>query len=216
MTIRNAALFLLLFLPSLLVAQDKQLPFTPSVTGRFNFMGLIDVFDANFSIGTEYRFGRHWSTGTDAAYIMYSAYKFENKGSSGYILRPFLRYYPKENEKSFFEVELHYKWARYKLERWVGRDVENGIPSYEELTNIYFKKQSYGFHIKAGSSTDLSARARMEYYVGIGVRWKTQGYEQNDDAQINESRRPSFNTIFNAPNYAGPVIPLGVRLLITL
>ena len=101
------------------------------VTVRFNFLGIADPYDENASFGGEFKFASQWSAGTDLGYIFSSKYISDAQKSSGYILRPFIRFYP-DKRRGFLEVQLHYKCASYQITDWLGKDVNNGQAAYEE------------------------------------------------------------------------------------
>jgi hypothetical protein len=180
------------------------------IVGRFNFTGLLDVFDENISIGAGYRFSPHWSTGIDVAYIFKSIYLSESKVANGIILRPFIRYYPKKEKGGFLEAEIHYKYVAYRLTDWVGRDATNGVPAYEEYATFHYNKRVMGLNINAGTDENLSRdkRLRLEVYIGIGIRFKKQGA----DIGIYTRQRELFQNLYN-PQYSTVVLPLGMRLL---
>lgn len=183
------------------------------ITGRFNVLGMLDPYDENFSIGAEYKFSPHWSSGADVAYIFNSAYLSDSKHCQGFILRPFIRFYPNTSRRGYFEVELYYKHVAYQLTDWLGKDVVDVIPSYEEYTTFHFIKNAYGVNIKAGSSTNLTKdrRFRLEYYLGLGIRFKKQHAD-------NGSYSPDKETLIGLyrPNYATTVLPVGIRLVYDL
>ncbi len=181
--------------------------------GRFNFLGIADVLDENFSVGIEHRFHPNWAIGTDVGWIFFSRYISQSKGANGVLARPFIRYYPRKNGGGFIEAELHYKYVSYKIEDWVGREPVNNIPTYQEYAAFHYKKNAAGIHIIGGFQADLGrdGKFKLELTAGIGVRWKWQGVK---DAIYN---RPigSGGNIYEA-NYFGPVVPMNVRLLYLL
>jgi Protein of unknown function (DUF3575) len=180
------------------------------IVGRFNFTGLLDAYDENISIGAEYRFNAHWSTGSDVAYIFKSIYLSESKDANGIILRPFIRYYPKKDNSGFLEAEIHYKYVAYQLTDWIGRDASNGVPAYEEYATFHYNKRVFGLNIKAGTDANLSRdkRLRLEVYLGLGIRFKMQGA----DIGTYIRQRGLFPELYN-PQYSTLVLPLGMRLL---
>jgi hypothetical protein len=177
---------------------------------RFNFLGLLDLSDENLSIGMEYRFRPKWSTGSDIAWIFNSSYlSTQSNSANGFMVRPFIRYYPSKNKNRFFEAELYYKFVSYKIQDWLGHDPVNGIPSYEEFTTFHYNKNVLDIHIKRGTQLSLTKdhRLRMEFIYGLGLRWKWQRVK---------------NGIYNLSGYLGTiydpevktlVIPATIRLL---
>lgn len=59
------------------------------------------------------------------------------------------------------EAEFHYKYVTYKITDWIGRDVTNGIPAYEEYTTFNFNKRAIGLHVKTGTSANLSRNKKL-------------------------------------------------------
>lgn len=174
---------------------------------RFNFLGLLDVVDQNLSTGIEYRFRPQWSTGSDVAWIFNSRYFYEGKSANGFLVRPFIRYYPRKNGVGFLEAELHYKFVSYKIEDWVGRNPVNGVPSYQEFARFNYNKDAIGIHFKGGTQVDLSRdkRLRLEFIFGIGVRWKWQGAKN----VVYEN----FGWELDNQNRSFPVVPCTIRLI---
>jgi hypothetical protein len=187
-------------------------PLQKGMTAHFNFTGLLDAFDQNISIGGEYRFAEHWSAGSDVAYVFASAYFSESKSSHGFILRPFIRYYPGKSRYGFFEAGLHYKYVAYKITDWIGKDVVNGQPSYEEYSSFHYIKNAYEFNLKTGTATSLSRNKnlRMEFYAGLGFRFKTQ---ESENGSYDRTR--GWLVIYN-PRYSTIVVPMGMRLVYDL
>ena len=183
----------------------------PEILGRFNVLGLLHPSDQNFSVGVEIRFNQQWSAGTDAGYIFYSNYLLQANRTSGFIVRPFIRHYYKESRRSFVEAELHYKMANYKLEDWVGREVVNGVPAYEELTKFTFRKQAFGLHVKFGKVNPLTKNKKLfiEYYLGMGIRWKWNK-SMDGEYRLQEGIFSGYKT---DPEFTGLAVPMGVRLL---
>ena len=180
------------------------------ITARFSFFGLTDVFDENISVGGECRYNNHWSAGTDVAYIYNSIYLSQSKKIRGYIVRPFIRYYPDEKRNSFFEAQLHYKSVAYHLTDWIDRDVVNGVPGYQEYTSFNYNKKVYGINIIAGTKENLSRNKKLniELYLGVGYRYKNQG------ADIGSYLRQRGNNIsIYKPEYSTLVLPMGASLV---
>jgi len=185
-------------------------PLQKGVSARFNFTGLLDILDQNISVGGEYKFSEHLSAGTDIAYIFESKYLSESKSSHGIILRPFIRYYPAKGRNGFLEGGFHYKHVSYRITDWIGKDVINGIPSYEQYTTFYFLKNVYELNIKAGTAVNLdrNKKFRCEFYGGLGARFKTQGSHEGSYSR----QRGSFFALYN-PGYSTISMPIGMRLV---
>lgn len=212
MIIKFIGALLLLAAPyKVLSQQNKPEIQEPKLSLRFNFLGLIDGFDYNLTLGVERRFHPNWSAGTDAGWIFYSNYIQNTKGSNGFILRPFIRYYPRMRN-SFWEAELHYKYVSYKIEDWIGRAPVNNVPAYSEYTTFNLNKYAWGFHLKWGLQANLSRdkRFKFEFSTGLGLRFKRHN--------VPGGVYNSMGVINNITNdtYVGAVIPLTGRLVYVL
>jgi hypothetical protein len=185
-------------------------PLEKGLTARFNFIGLLDAYDENFSVGGEYRFAEHWSAGSDVAYIFTSEYLSQSKSSHGVIIRPFIRFYPENGRNGFFEMGLHYKHVDYRITDWIGKNIVNGIPTYEKYETFSFIKNAYEVNFKAGTAANLSRNKkwRLEFYGGLGVRFKKQ-HSQNGSY----TRHRNLFTSIYGPGYSTIVIPMGMRLV---
>lgn len=183
------------------------------IVGRFNFTGLADPYDENASIGAEYKFAPRWSAGSDVAYIFNSQYISNAKKSNGFIVRPFVRFYPNITRRGFLEVQVHYKYASYQVTDWLGKDVIEGIPAYEQYTTFQYIKKACDFHLIAGSSTNLTPdkKLRLEFYIGLGVRYKKQ-YVDNG---FYTPKKGAFLELYN-PQRTTAVLPMGMRLVYDL
>ena len=195
------------------IYRDDYIDTSKKIAARFNFLGLLDPYDENASAGAEYKFAQQWSFGMDAAYIFYSAYLRDSKHCRGYILRPFIRFYPNNGRRGYFEAELHYKHVSYQFNDWLGRDIVDGVPSYEEKTIFHYIKNAFGLTIKGGTWSYLTSdkRLRLEYYAGLGIRFKKQhakGGSYSPDTGF-------FTELYN-PDYATPVLQMGIRLVYDL
>src|SRR5688572_31195340 len=95
---------------------------------RFNFLGMVDPLDHNFTVGFEQPLSNHLAVAMDAGWIFHSQYFTNATSSNGILLRPAIRWYPRAEGRGFLEAELHYKMVSYKLEDWIGRDCDNNVP----------------------------------------------------------------------------------------
>lgn len=195
------------------ISDDKQINFPKKLVARFNITSLADPLDENASLGAEYKFAPKWSAGSDVAYIFSSEYLSDNKRTRGFIVRPFLRFYPNIERRRYVEVQLHYKSASYQLTEWLGKEVVNGVPSYEEYSTFHFIKKALGVHLNAGTSANLSRnkKLRLECYIGLGVRFK----KQYSDKGTYLREKGWFPELYQ-PHYATVVMPMGMRLVYDL
>lgn len=180
---------------------------------RFNMLGLLDVFDGNFSLGGEYAFRPKWSVTTDVSFILYSVYFEGNKRALGYSIKPGIRYYAFDNQRGFLEAVVFYKRVGYKMEDWLDKDVVNGIPAYEQYQEFIIRKRVAGLNIQAGLQKSISANKllRLEGYFGLGIRVKWQDIKDHPEASFNNS--DSFFWRGNNEYYVVPSVPFGIRLM---
>jgi hypothetical protein len=164
------ALIALLLFNHVVAAQKKMDSLTTGTTFlRCNLLNVADLSEPNISFGIERRIFNNISAALDASYIVYSQ-RFHSKGrSSGFILRPAIRFFP-DNSKIFFEAELHYKQTTHRLHDWVGHDQVNGVAAYEEYQQFRLRKRVYGTHIKMGGLIPVAKRLWFEIYIGLGMR----------------------------------------------
>ena len=90
---------------------------------RINVSGLLDPIETNFSGGLEYRLKDNLAVSLDVGYIFYSNYyQSRNGNSSGFSLRPALRYYTDNYKRFYIKAELHFKTVTTKLTDWLVKD----------------------------------------------------------------------------------------------
>ena len=196
------------------ILNSEKAPFKKEFVGRINFLGMLDGFDRNVSIGAEYQFSHQWAAGLDAAYIFWSEYVHRNNGARGVILRPFIRYYFKEKRTGFLEAHFHYKKVAYKVKDWIGRDVVNGVPAYEEFSTFDFNKRVMGFSFLIGDKFNLSKdkKVKFEPYIGLGLRFKKQ---VSENGTYSPGRRSFFDPAFE-PDFMYTALPMGIRVVVRL
>lgn len=197
------------------LAQSPESPMPPLYTKavRFNMLGLLDVFDGNFSVGGEYAFRPRWSITTDLSFVLYSVYFQGNKRALGYIVKPGIRYYMADNRRGFLEAVVFYKRVGYKMEDWLDKDVVNGVPAYEQFQEFIIRKRVAGLNIQAGLQRSISADKllRIEGYMGLGIRVKWQDIKDYPEATFNNN--DSFFWRDNNEYYVVPSVPFGIRLV---
>jgi hypothetical protein len=192
---------------------------TGKVYLRANLLGLNDLFDGNASFGAEYRLNRSWSVTMDAGYIFYSLYTGKAKRTSGILLRPAIRKYTSKYRNRFIDLQLHYKSVEYHINDWLGKDVVNGVPTYEELKVFKYRKRVMGAHILFGGREALTRNRRLflEAFFGLGLHYKEEWLPN----EANSRYAPGNSSIFrNASsekvNHLLPAVPTGVRFIYRL
>lgn len=180
---------------------------------RVSPLGLVDILDANVTGGIAYTLNDRWSLSVDLSYIFYSGYLQESKGTSGYILKPAVRYYVSENRKFFIESSVWYKRSSYRMTDWVDKDCVNGVPSYQEFKSFRFRKRVVGLNVQGGVQKALmkSKLLRMEIYAGIGIRFKWQDIKNDSKACYQPDA--IFQGSFYGPYNVSAGIPHGLRLV---
>src|SRR5690606_1821713 len=145
----------------------------------------------------------------------HSGYYSNQKNSNGFIFRPAVRHYFTASGKHFIEAEFHYKVVNHEMEDWLGRDVVEGVPSYEQFTNFIYRRQSLGVNIKTGVQSRVSKNDKLwlEFYLGLGLRKRWEGLHNEPNSIFNNA-----NTMFRnmSENEIYPAVPIGLRLLYVL
>src|SRR5688572_30341313 len=99
---------------------------------RWNPAGLIDLYDGNANLGCEIRLNQRWAGTFDAGYIFYSEYFGRAELVKGILLRPGIRRYMGKYHDLFFDLQFHYKRVTYHIDDWLGKNMVNDVPTYEE------------------------------------------------------------------------------------
>jgi hypothetical protein len=191
---------------------------------RWNATSLLDPLETNFSMGAEYRLRDNVSVSLDAAYVFFSQYysRFDDLKANGFIIRPAVRYYFDSDIRGYFEGEFHFKQMNYQFTDWLQKDIADGVPSYQELTNFKQRKQVFAFNFKLGYLAKLSSNNRfwLDPYMGIGVKYRKQfllnqpprtSYNYNNSAFRTQSGK-----IEEPRKAAMPNLSFGMRVLIKL
>lgn len=185
---------------------------------RWSPLGLINVFDLNLTLGAEYSYATNKSLILDAGYIMASIYGNVNdelQPATGYIVKAAHRwYYGTRRKPTFLETEAGFKNARYKSgNQWVGRGVVGGIPAYEELMQVTSRKDVFTFGVRMGKGFTFGATSPMgmEFWWGLGIRYRHYYPDLPDDAQILQNRGWFINPLDYDESWL-PDIQVGMRL----
>jgi hypothetical protein len=191
---------------------------TGSLFLRANLLGLADLYDMNFSLGAEYRFNNKWSVTMDAGYIFYSYYMMLSKRTNGILLRPGIRFYPGKYRNTFIELQGHYKGVRYHVNDWLGKDVVNNVPTYEEKKMFQYQKRVIGGHIMIGERDFISRDHRLflEGYIGIGLHYKEESLYHEPNSQYENNMVTLRRVTSEKVTHVLPALPCGVRLVYTL
>lgn len=180
---------------------------------RINPLGLIDVFDHHLNVGVEKVLNSYWSVALEASGYFASQYYADARRTSGYMVKPSIRFYADKEKFFFLEVEPFYKQVNYRMEDWLGKESVEGIPSYFEFTEFVLQKKVVGGHLKAGIQTNLTRDRNwwIEFTLGAGIRSKKRGIKGDPRAVFNNS-----GFFFNDPDGDSSPLPspsFGVRLV---
>jgi hypothetical protein len=207
-------LVILLMLCSIASAQIRAVPLSKgNIFLRFNILNLADVSEPNISFGAERRISPHVSLAMDAAYIIMSQRFHEKGNSSGFIVRPAVRYFP-DNSKVFLEAELHYKQHTHRIYDWVGRDMVGGVATYQEYKQFKLRKQVMGPHLKFGGLVPVTHRLWLEFYVGVGLHFRRYTVPEEKDFVYTFDQL--FEQVSTGQTEKLVAIPMGWRILYRL
>jgi hypothetical protein len=188
---------------------------TGSLYLRCSPLGMIDLFDGNVTLGSEYRFNDTWAATLDAGAILYSAYMGNSKKATGFLLRPGIRVYPTRWKDFFIDLQFHYKDVTYEVKDWLEKDVVANVASYEEYKVFRYKKQVIGGRLSAGVREYFTENKRfyIEGYLGVGIHYKEESVQQEPDSRYDRGLR-----IFNDRDgkHVLPALPGGVRIVYLL
>lgn len=203
---------LLIMCSNVCIAQNKIFTPPPGTTFiRFNPLGLLDPGDMNISVGAERFIRPRLSVASDIAFIFRSSNFAQARRSTGFVFRPAIRFYP--NRTAFFlEGELHYKQVNHQIRDWLGMDAVNGIPSYERFTDFTYRRNTYGFHLKAGRimQSFLGTNLWWEVYAGVGARFYQFKVVRQPRSVYDRTRW--FDLDREGIRYS-PVVPMGLRVM---
>lgn len=170
-------LLLLCAFPFFAKAQRAQ-PFTQvSNAISFNPFALIEI-DYTALVGYENKLAPKIFLSTEAGYIFSSGYIGSRNGSSsngtGFLIRPSVKWFVAENNRFYLQPQIFYKQVTHKVYDWLGKDVVNGVPAYEQLQDFKYRRKIIGFNAVSGFVLPLDHRRKgfIDLYFGIGVRYK--------------------------------------------
>jgi hypothetical protein len=188
---------------------------------RWQPFGLINSFDMNLTLGTEYIYAERKGISADLGYIFASTYG-NNGGTAslrpatGGIFRLGHRWYMGKRSPQFIETEAGLKLARYRSEEtWVGRGVVAGVPAFQELMIYSSRKEVYTLNVKYGFRVDFGPKSpiSMEMLMGLGVRYRNFQPNLPEDAEVIIPRGGFIN--FNVFDYGSrwmPDFPIWIRV----
>jgi len=204
-----------LLLCATLCAAGQKLPIDYKTALSFNPSVLVGT-DYTAMVGIEHRISENTGLVLDAGYLFYSSYfEIERvRNTSGFSLRPGIRRYFGRRLKEYLQVQAYYKHANYFIYDWLGKECVNEVPSYEQLKEFTYRKQTLSFNLMAGELFQFSDRLAGELYVGIGIKIKRQGPTESNACYRNQANDVVFNMY--RERSVGPNIPVGFKLLYLL
>ena len=107
---------------------------------------------------------------------------------------------------------MFYKQVTHHIFDWLGKDVVNGIASYEQLQNFDYRRKITGFNFVSGVLVPLgkSNKTFIDFYLGIGVRNKSASVVGEPRSVYQQRDR----IILAGDNGTFPSLPAGLRLVI--
>ena len=110
----------------------------------FNPSMLLSI-DYCFMAGAEYRIKPKMVLALEAGYIFASdkignwqnnQNQGQNQKATGFIIRPAIKFFVNEKNTFYFQPQMFYKQVTHHLYDWLGKDVVNGVASYEQLPGM--------------------------------------------------------------------------------
>lgn len=159
----------------------------------------------------EYRFTPKLALAVDAGYIFYSHYYIYAQKTSGFIFRPAIRGYMNDRNDFYIQAQAFYKSVTYSIYDWLNRDVDNGVPAYQEKTDFRLRKNIVGGNFMIGTMQPIfKGKGYIDIYMGIGLRYK-RSHVLNEPRST--YRGPSFIT---TDNTTLPSLPIGFKFLFVI
>ncbi len=173
--------------------------------------------DYTVMFGVEQRLKSKLALVLDAGYIFQSSF-FQGehvlKGVSGFNLRPGVKLYTKENKRFYWQMQVFYKQVNYKIYDWLGKSCVNEIPTYEQLQNFTYRKQTVSINVMVGTLFRISDAILLELYEGLGIKFKNQQPTEATACYRNNERGIFLN--FFRENSVTPNLAIGIKLLVRL
>ncbi len=167
-------------------------------------------YDKRVMFGVERRFAPRWSVLADAGAVLSSSYIQSAERARGFELRPALRYYPDKELSAYIQGQLQYRFVRYGLHDWLGKDCVAGVPAYEQLQDFDYQKTQFGGSLVTRGIVRLGMHWLLDISVGIGVQYRNQ--QVSSEANCCYVARTN---IFGGPQQEDmliPLFPMAVRL----
>lgn len=174
-------------------------------------LALIDPFDRSVLLTGSYRLKENLAVLTDAGFIFTSSYLNNATKTRGFQVKPALRFYYGRQLRTFVQLQALYKQVDYSLYDWLGKNCVNEVPAFEQLQHFKFRKKVVGLNIIPGLLAPIGRRWFLEFYAGLGWRYKTQGVRNEPNNCYNLDF--AFLGSVYRDNVSSVSIPTGVKLL---
>ncbi len=185
---------------------------------RLSPLSLVDVYHPSVTFGAELRTTKKQALGLDIS-LLINTLAADNVYRTGFIIKPTYKFFLDNRGEDFIELDCFWKKNYWGESRWMGREYQNGTPSYYQNEDYTVVKNVLGLNVKFGSRIELlDGWLFVEPYIGLGVRVTNHKVKEHPD-EIIEVKKPFFidsqNALTNA-NVWGLSIPMGVRIVFAI
>lgn len=185
---------------------------------RFSPLSLIDIYHPNVTFGAELSTTKKQALGLDVS-LLINTLAVDNVYRTGFIIKPTYKFFIDNSKKDFIELDCFWKKNYWGESRWVGREYQNGTPSYYQNEDYNVVKNVWGLNLKFGSRIELlDGFVFVEPYIGLGARVTNHKVNEHPDETI-EVKKPFFidnqKALTNVDVW-GVSIPMGVRIVLAI
>ncbi len=185
---------------------------------RLSPLSLIDVYHPSVTFGAELMTAKKQALGIDIS-LLINTLAADNVYRTGFIIKPTYKFFLDNRGEDFIELDCFWKKNYWGESRWVGREYQNGIPSYYQNEDYTVVKNAWGFNIKIGSRIELlDGWLFVEPYIGLGARVTNHKVKEHPD-EIIEVKKPFFissQKAFTNVDAWALSIPMGVRIVFAI
>lgn len=184
--LRHTVLIVLLIIAINTIGQETKKSFRDETqfSLRTNPLSFIEA-DANVMLGIGMQWSPRLATTFEPAYIFGRLYGVTNNNdeeqgaypASGIKLRTDIRYYfndfPKGRRAALFiGPEFHYKYVNTWIEDEFGINCIGNNCAFRQRAEYKETKEEFGGFLKMGMHAPLIDRLAIEFFWGLGVKWK--------------------------------------------
>ena len=213
--IKSLSLFFIAFFSLAVHAQKSNPPVEYQQAVMVNPLMLIGV-DFTLAGGYEFRVRPSAVVSLEGGYIVGSGY-FDNgtdinTGSSGFLLRPSMKFFVNDRKNFYLQPQLFYKMVNHKMNDWLGKNCVDDVPAYEERQDFKYRREAYGFNLVGGVLLPTRSRLIFDTYFGLGIRHRDLGVV----GEPNSCYRSMGMLFIGEEEGTYPNVTLGLRLLFKL